>query len=42
MAAVVITGGDGGDGGGKLFGIASIVQFYKSCAGVAGDSCADI
>lgn len=32
----------GGRGGGVAFGTASIVQVYKSCFRLAGESCADI
>lgn len=38
MAAMVVPG----DGGGELFSITSVLQFYKSCFTIAGESCADI
>ena len=39
MAPIIITGGGGS---GELFGIASVIQVYKSCFSIAGESCADV
>lgn len=42
--SAIVTGGGGcrGGGDGELFGVDSIIQVYKPCFSIAGESCADV